>query len=217
MPRPVRTDLHQPADGVWTYEEYMKLPVENTRYEIIAGDLYITPTPPVLHQVVLRDLLTEMYRWAEDDHQLGFFFPGPIDVLFGQGDFIEPDVVFVQRDRKEIVTDRAIEGVPDLIVEIVAPETAERDRGLKRDRYIHFGVPEYWVVDAEVRTVEIYRTDDPNPTRPRVVTDRWTWQPIPGGPSLDLIYQPYWKTTMKPKLCSERMQRRTPNRDAEWI
>jgi Uma2 family endonuclease len=163
----------------------MKLPVENTRYEIIAGELYVTPTPPVLHQVILGEFLYAMFRWA-DHQELGALYPGPIDVLFGEGDFIEPDLAFVRRDRKAIVTERAIEGVPDLIAECVAPDTAERDGGLKRDRYMHFGVPEYWVIDGARRTVEIYRSDNPDPTVPRIVTDRWSWQPVPGGPALDL-------------------------------
>jgi len=120
------TDLYQPANGVWTYEEYMKLPVENTRYEIIAGQLYVTPTPPVLHQVILGEFLYAMFRWA-DHQELGTLYPGPIDVLFGEGDFIEPDLVFVRRDRTAIVTERAIEGVPD------------PDRGVRRPHYRRAG------------------------------------------------------------------------------
>jgi Uma2 family endonuclease len=179
------TDLYQPANGVWTYEEYMKLPVENTRYEIIAGDLYVTPTPPVYHQAILADLLLALNRW-EEEHQPGWFLLGPVDVLFGIGDFLEPDLVFVRRDRRGIITDRAVEGVPDLIIEVVAPDTAERDRALKRDRYMHFGVPEYWIIDGDERTVEIYRSGNPDRTVSEIVTDRWTWQPVLGGAMLEL-------------------------------
>lgn len=174
---------YQPAVGRWTYEEYMKLPVESTRYEVIAGELYITPPPPVRHQVAMGKLLMSMYR-ADEELGLGILFPGPLDVIFQEGDFIEPDIIFVRRDRAEIIKDHGIEGVPDLIVECVAPETAERDRGLKRERYAFFGVPEYWVFDADQRTLEIYRNDET--AADQRVRDRWTWQPAPDGPVLEL-------------------------------
>ncbi|HEU4885652.1 MAG TPA: Uma2 family endonuclease, partial [Longimicrobium sp.] len=130
-------------------------------------------------------LLTRMYP-AEEDLGLGIVFPGPFDVLFGDGDFIEPDGIFVRRDRAEIIKDHGIEGAPDLVVECVAPETAERDRGLKRERYALLGVPEYWVFDADQRTLEIYRNDGTAADRPEVVRNRWTWQPDPDGPVLEL-------------------------------
>lgn len=177
---------YPPAGGVWTYEEYMKLPVESTRYEVIAGELYITPPPPTRHQVAVTKLLIPMFRWADEEGGLGALFPGPLDVLFGDNDFIEPDGIFVRRDRAEIIKDHGIEGVPDLIVECVAPETAERDRGLKRDRYAFFGVPEYWVFDADQRTLEIYRNNGTVFHEPEVVRDRWPWQPVPDGPVLEL-------------------------------
>jgi Uma2 family endonuclease len=197
---------YPPTGGVWTYEEYMKLPVENTRYEVIAGELYITPTPPTLHQAIAGPFLTALYQQVEEDHQLGFIVPGPIDVLFGEGDFIEPDVVFVRRDRQEILTDRGFEGVPDLIVEFIAPDTAERDRGLKRERYAHFGVPEYWVVYGEARTVEIYR---PEAEIAEVVTGSWTWQPIPEGPAVEMNLPKLLERHDQLKRMFERNKRRS--------
>jgi Uma2 family endonuclease len=87
--------VYQPPDGRWTYEEYMKLPVEGTRYEVVAGELYITPIPPLTHQEVLGSFLVEMFGFVRK-HRLGRFLPGPIDVLFGEQDFIEPDFVYVR-------------------------------------------------------------------------------------------------------------------------
>jgi Uma2 family endonuclease len=184
MPRQL-SSVHQPAGGVWTYEEYMKLPVESTRYEVIDGDLYITPPPSARHQVAIGKLMMSLYP-AEEDLGLGILFLGPLDVLFGQGDFIEPDGIFVRRDRAEIIKDHGIEGVPDLIIECVAPETAERDRGLKRERYACFGVPEYWVFDAEERSLEIYQHDGKGFREPKVVRYHWRWQPLPNAPALAL-------------------------------
>lgn len=176
---------YQPAGGRWTYEEYMKLPVEATRYEVIAGKLYITPPPSVRHQVAVTRLLFPMGQ-AEEGLGLGVLYMGPFDVIFGEGDFIEPDIIFVRRERIEIIKEHGIEGVPDLIVECVAPETAERDRGLKRERYGLLGVPEYWVFDADNRTLEIYRSDGTGFHEPEVAHDHWTWQPVPNGPAVEL-------------------------------
>lgn len=179
------SSVYEPVGGVWTCEESMELPVEGARYEVIAGDSYITPVPPLSHQEVLGSFLVEMFGWVRE-HQLGRLLPGPIDVLFSERDFIEPDLVYVREDRREIVTDRAIGGVPDLVVECVAPETADRDRVPKRERYAHFGVPEYRVVDAEAGTVEIYRNGPGGSHVPEFVRDRRSWRPMPDGPVLVL-------------------------------
>ena len=160
----------------WTYEEFAKLPEDGNRYEIIAGELYVTKVNFPLHQEVLASVLTPLYRFAEMDHDIGTTIMGPVDVLFAEGDFLEPDIVFVRRDRDEIITDRAVEGVPDLIVEVVSPATADRDRGLKRERYAHYGVPEYWIVDERDRTLRILRPGDAGAYVDHAVVrpgDRW--------------------------------------------
>jgi len=170
----------------WTYEEFAKLPEDGNRYEIIAGELYVTKVNFPLHQEVLASVLAPLYRFEEMDHDIGTTIMGPVDVLFAEGDFLEPDIVFVRRDRDEIITDRAVEGVPDLIVEVVSPATADRDRGLKRERYAHYGVPEYWIVDAEQRMVEVFRLFGNSSYTEIVATGSFEWQPVPEGPVLSL-------------------------------
>lgn len=171
----------------WTVEEFYKLPSDDgKRREIIAGELYVTPAQRPPHQLVLMSFLIPMYRFVEKEHDLGWLCVGPIDVLFAEGDFMAPDIVFVRNERRSIIGDRGVEAAPDLIVEIVSRETAERDRGIKRERYAHYAVPEYWVVDPERRTVEVYRLAE-DPVRPvRIETGRFAWEPIPGGPTLEL-------------------------------
>lgn len=121
------------------------------------------------------------------DHALGQLFPGPIDVLFGEGDYLEPDLAFVRGDRAHLVSDRGIEGPPDLVVEILSPSTAHRDRGIKLERYRHFGVPEYWIVDIDGRSVEVWRLAE-GAEAPAVedATGRIRWTPEPEGPTLDV-------------------------------
>ena len=171
-----RTGDRSPSGGPWTYAEYMRLPVESTRYEVVAGHLYVTPSPSVLHQEVVAALLLRLRRYVEGSAKLGWVLPGPVDLLLTQSDFIEPDIVFVSSHRRHILSERGIEEDPDLVIEIVSPETAGRDRGIKRDLYLRSAVSEYWIVDAAARDVEICRVaDGRSELTPRV--RQWRWQP----------------------------------------
>ena len=174
----------QSAVRGWTYEEFARLPDDGNRYEVIAGDLEVTPSPRPKHQDLVG-ALAELLRPFVRRHQLGKIYPGPIDVLFAEGDYLVPDLVFVRRDQLGSVTDRGVESTPDLVVEVLSKSTAARDRSVKRERYGLYGVPEYWVIDLDRRRVEVYRLrKDPN--RVTVVTDRLLWQPMENGPVLDL-------------------------------
>ncbi|HEU0300107.1 MAG TPA: Uma2 family endonuclease [Longimicrobium sp.] len=175
----------QPAVREWTYEEFARLPDDGNRYEVIAGELYVTPAPETPHQVVSGRFFLEMANFAMKEHHLGEVLYAPLDVLFGEGDYLEPDIVFLRNEHTHYRTRRAVEGPPDLIIEIVSRSTARQDRGIKRERYAHFGVPEYWIIDADRRRVEVYRLQE-DPDRPTYVTDRLQWQPVEGGPSLDM-------------------------------
>lgn len=90
-------------------------------------------------------------------NEIGQVLVGPVDVLFADGDYLEPDLVVVLDRNEHLLSDRGIEGPPDLVVEVVSPSTASRDRGSKLERYRHYGVPEYWVVDPVAPLVEVWR------------------------------------------------------------
>ncbi len=172
----------------WTYAEFARLPSEgSTRYEVIAGELVVTPGPSLRHQRIVGALVTRLTAFA-GAHGLGEVYPGPVDVLFAEGDYVEPDLVFVREDHRGYLTDRVIEGPPDLIVEILSPSTAARDRGIKLERYRHFGVPEYWVVDPEARAIEVWRLAA-GAEEPEVfgADDTLRWEPGPGTAALDLV------------------------------
>ena len=169
----------------WTYAEFARLPESgSTRYEIIDDELYVTPAPGVRHQRVVKRLVRTLDDFVEA-HSLGEVFISPLDVLFGQGDYVEPDVLFVRKDRADVVTDRGIDGPPDLVVEVLSPSTEPRDRGIKLERYRHYGVPEYWIVDPDEQTVEAWRAAEPTPVVLRV-GDVFRWRPVPGGAELEL-------------------------------
>lgn len=140
----------------WTYAEFARLPSEGgTRHEVVAGELVVTPAPGVRHQDVVTRLAVRL-RTFVDAHRLGTVLAGPIDVLFGEGDYLEPDLVVVLEGSAHLLSDRGIEGPPELVVEVVSPSTAARDRGVKLERYRAYGVPEYWVVDPEGRRIEVW-------------------------------------------------------------
>ncbi|HEU4454294.1 MAG TPA: Uma2 family endonuclease [Longimicrobium sp.] len=168
----------------WTYDEFAALPDDGNRYEVIAGELYVTPAPRTAHQEVLARLI-EIAGPFVRRNGLGRMLPGA-DVLFGPGDYLEPDIFFVRRGRTDLVSRRGVEGAPDLVVEILSDSTAARDRGLKRERYAHFGVAEYWIIDVDARQIEIHR---PGERLPRIERDTLRWQPVLDGPVLEIDVQ----------------------------
>lgn len=171
----------------WTYAEFARLPSEGTtRHEVIAGELVVTPSPGRRHQKVSIDLVTRLHSFVRD-HGFGEVYHAPFDVLFAEGDYMEPDILFVRRERLGILSDRGVEAAPDLIVEIVSPSTAGRDRGVKLERYRYFGVPEYWVVDPDAGTFEVWRLGE-SAEEPEVFgnADTLRWRPVPGAVSLDI-------------------------------
>jgi Uma2 family endonuclease len=174
----------QPAVREWTYAEFARLPDDGNRYEVIAGELEVTPSPRPKHQDLVG-ALAELLRPFVRRHRLGKIYPGPIDVLFAEGDYLVPDLVFVRREQLGTVTDRGVESAPDLVVEVLSRSTAVRDRGVKRERYAHYGVSEYWIIDLDRRRVEVYRLRE-DTIQPTIVADRLSWQPVEGGPVLEL-------------------------------
>lgn len=176
-----------PAHG-WTYEEFARLPDDGNRYEVIAGELYVTPAPGKVHQIVSARFGTELRVFATNLHGLGEVLYAPLDVIFADGDYLQPDIVFLRAEHEHYWTKRGIEGPPDLVVEVLSPSTARQDRVLKRERYARFGVPEYWIVDPKLRRVEVYRLQE-DADRPTIVSNQLEWRPAQGGPVLELNVQ----------------------------
>jgi len=95
-----------------------------------------------------------MADWVEQQ-VMGEIFIAPYDVILSDNDTLQPDILFVAEHRLSIITHRACEGAPDLVVEILSPSTSQRDLGIKWERYALFGVREYWVVDPTARSLEV--------------------------------------------------------------
>lgn len=139
-----------------TYEDYAAIPESQGRFELADGQLWaMSPAPSTTHQVVSSYLHHELFK-CEENYIL---CAAPIDVILSSHSVLQPDLVLVKRDRLDIITERGIEGPPDLIVEILSPSTAKRDRGRKMEIYAYYGVPEYWLVDIGNRLIEQYDLD----------------------------------------------------------
>ena len=142
-----------------TVEDYLALD-DDVRAELIDGELYVTPSPETDHQrVVLR--LARCLADHVETHDLGEVFAAPLDVHLPTGDVVQPDVFFVAAARSDICR-RWVHGAPDLVIEVLSPTHAERDRAVKRALYARSGVPEYWIVDPEERSIEVLRLGDPD-------------------------------------------------------
>ncbi len=140
---------------VWTYQEYLELPDDGKRYEILKGRLEMTPAPSTRHQDVSRNLGTILWDFVKR-HDLGKIYYSPVDVIFDQINVVEPDIIYISKERQELIREKGIFGAPDLIIEIQSPGTLHVDAKRKKDIYERFGVREYWIVDPSEKKVEVF-------------------------------------------------------------
>ena len=140
----------------FTYEDYRTTP-EDKRYELLDGDLLMTPAPNLKHQDAQCRLGRRLAQFIEE-RALGKFFFAPCDVVLSDHDVVQPDLLFVSREREHLLSGGdAVRGAPDLVVEILSPATARRDRGYKHALYARHGVAEYWLVDPADETIAVHR------------------------------------------------------------
>ena len=143
------------AASKMTYAQYCVLPDDGKQYEVIDGELFVTPAPTPRHQEILGELLFRLHTHVEAN-SLGKVYPGRVDIVFDQHTVVQPDVLFISNARLGIVKEEAIEGAPDLVVEVLLPSTFYKDLRPKMTAYSQFGVQEYWIVDPEKQTIELH-------------------------------------------------------------
>jgi len=117
-------------EEIWTYEDYLKLPPDGKTYQIIGGKLFMAPAPTPYHQKVSRNLEFILWSWVKENN-LGEVLYAPVDVVFSSVNVVQPDIIFISKNKIEILKERGIFGAPDLIVEIISPSTSELDIKLK--------------------------------------------------------------------------------------
>ena len=141
-----------------TYDDFLLFPDDGMRHELIDGEHYVAPSPNRKHQVVLGNLHLIIGNWLRG-HRIGRVMLSPFDVVFTTFDVVEPDLLYVSNERAaQVMTSRNVQGVPELVVEIVYPSTRKRDETIKRHLYERSGVSEYWFVDPELDVVRVYRS-----------------------------------------------------------
>ena len=140
-------------DKEWTYDDYLAIPEDGQRYEVIDGVLYVSAAPLTVHQLLSRRLQFFLYQLELEGK--GYVYDAPVDLLMPGCTPVQPDLVFLLKDQKELIEERAIVGVPHLLVEILSPSTRSLDRVQKLNRYAKNGVPFYIIVDPEASTLEV--------------------------------------------------------------
>jgi Uma2 family endonuclease len=166
-----------PDPGRWTVEMLDTMPADGNRYEIIDGDLYVTPAPSPTHQRACAELYKALWPYI-DLHGVGELFFSPIDVEFAPDTMVEPDLVLFPPPAGKLPPRfRGSDGAL-LAIEVLSPSTARSDRQKKRALYQRERVPEYWIVDLDARIVERWRPTD---ARPEILVEALTW--LPSGAS----------------------------------
>ena len=130
----------------YTYQDYLELPDDGNRYEIIEGELVMPPAPYTIHQDICRNIATELTIYTRK-MKLGKIYFAPTDVVLSDINVVQPDILFISNENLQIITEKNIKGVPDLIVEIISPSTEYYDLFVKKETYEKSGVKEYWLVD----------------------------------------------------------------------
>lgn len=149
----------RPERVILTYDDYCQLPEDRNRYELFEGELQVTPSPNTRHQrIVVR--LGFLLNGYVQGHQLGEIFVAPYDVLLSDITVVQPDILYVSRERQAIVLPAHVRGAPDLVIEVVSPTTSQRDHQAKRQLYARHGVSYYWLLDPDCQQVEAYALDD---------------------------------------------------------
>ena len=164
----------------YTAEEVRNFPDDRLRYEVIRGELFVTPAPGTPHQRLVLELAVILKAFVER-HDLGETVISPFEVEFSDDTAVQPDVLVILNDRAEQLTRKRLMGPPSLAGEVISYSSKRTDRLQKRSLYMEDGVKEYWVVDPDQRHVEVWL---PNSTQPQIVTDRLEWNPRPDTPAL---------------------------------
>jgi Uma2 family endonuclease len=145
-----------PVDTRLTYDDYCLLPDDGKRHEIIDGEHFVTLSPETAHQRAVGRLAVRLWQSIESQKSGEIFF-APFDVVFSEFDVVIPDLIYISRTRANVLTVKNVQGAPDLVVEVLSEGTAKRDRTIKLKLYGKFGVDEYWTIDPEGPSAEIYR------------------------------------------------------------
>lgn len=179
-----------------TYDDFLLFPDDGKRHEIIDGVHYVTPAPNRRHQQLVGRLYLRLATFLESNPALGELYFAPFDVVLSHYDVVEPDLLLVAGSQRDILTDKNVQGPPALVVEVLSKSTRKRDAQTKRRLFERTGVQEYWLVDPELDTVQVFRPDEGRLRRVAELTaeddDTLTTPLLPGW---SLMLQDLFRTT----------------------
>lgn len=145
-----------PAQGQWRYEDYLRLPNDDKRYEIIDGVLYVANAPGYDHQFTVIKLSSRLDVFVTEQ-KLGVVLTAPFEVHLSETSRpVQPDILFLNNAQQPAPGTQVFTGAPTLIVEVISPGSLRLDRRVKFDAYEQAGVVEYWLADPKTRSVEVY-------------------------------------------------------------
>ena len=142
-----------------TYDDYCLIPDDGKRYEVIHGELYMSPSPIIRHQSILVNLTILLGTYVKKA-KTGRMLVAPMDVILSEHNVVQPDVLFISTENRSIITDKNVQGAPDLLVEILSEGNRRHDEVVKRKLYEAFGVKEYWVIDPVLETIKVFRLEN---------------------------------------------------------
>lgn len=137
-------------------DDFLLIPEDGRRHELIDGNHYLHASPDTKHQRISMRLIVAIGTYLRA-HRLGQLYFALLDVVLSQYDVVEPDLMYVTNDRREIITEKNIQGPPDLLIEIVSDSTRHYDEVIKYELYERVGVSEYWLIDSVRDCVRVLR------------------------------------------------------------
>ena len=183
--------MGMPAPLYYTRDMLRDLPEDGNRYELVRGELLVTPAPRPWHEIVVNRLQRALEEYVERQVPLLYVFGSRSEVSWGDDDTeVQPDVFVLPRSEVRTMRYEEMVGLR-LVIEVLSPSTARHDRFTKRLEYQRRGVPLYWIIDLDELMVEIWTPTDHFPAFER---ERLTWQPegaeFPFAPALAELFRP---------------------------
>ena len=169
----------------YTADEVRQFDDPRLRFEVIRGELFVSPAPRVSHQLLVSALNHTFFEYFSAN-PIGVVIPGPFEVEFSNDSAVQPDLLVVLDTQRSRLTPERHHGPPALVIEIISYSSKRTDRLQKRLLYLEEGVSEYWVVDPVSKQLERWR---PESDRAEVLTTQVSWKPTPDAPALvvDLV------------------------------
>ena len=173
----------------WTVERLRALPNDGRRFEIIDGELFVTPSPSFRHQYAVLALAARLRDYLAA-HRVGTVVIAPADVEFSGETVVEPDVFVVPLVDGRPPEDSRSAGRPLLVIEVLSPGTERTDRGRKRELYQAQGMPDYWIVNPNAQVFERWRPGD---AQVELLSERVTWRPAGADEGMEIDLAAYWR------------------------